>query len=96
MASSNERIHIQVFGRVQNVGFRSHVLSTGSHLGLAGWVRNIGHDQVETVAEGSRPALEKFLEAVKAGPLGSRVDDARVEWLPATGDFQNFNVRFSR
>jgi acylphosphatase len=90
------RIHIWVRGRVQGVGFRAYVQQSASVMGLKGWVRNVGWDQVETVAEGDKSVLEKFIETVQAGPRASNVEDARVEWEPATGEFDSFQVRSSR
>ncbi len=89
------RLHIIVTGRVQGVGFRAYVQQAGSLLRLTGWVRNLGYDRVEAVAEGHRPTLEKFAEAVKTGPRASHVDEARVEWEMASGEFQGFVVRSS-
>jgi acylphosphatase len=87
------RVHIWVTGRVQGVGFRAFVLQSGPLFGLTGWVHNIGYDQVETVAEGPREVLERFLQVVKTGPRASRVDEARVEWETPTGEFEGFEVR---
>jgi acylphosphatase len=87
------RVHIWVSGRVQGVGFRAFVLQSGPFFGLTGWVHNLGYDQVETVAEGSREVLERFVEVVKTGPRASRVDEARVEWETPTGEFDGFQVR---
>jgi acylphosphatase len=87
------RVHIWVTGRVQGVGFRAFVLQSGPLFGLTGWVHNIGYDQVETVAEGPRAVLERFVEVVKTGPRASRVDEARVEWETPTGAFEGFQVR---
>lgn len=89
------RLHIWVTGRVQGVGFRAFVQENGEHLGLTGWVRNVGYNQVETVAEGPPLLLEKFLNAVRAGPPASRVDEARVEWETPTGEFRLFGVKYS-
>ena len=89
------RAHVWVTGRVQNVGFRAFVLDCGSLAGLTGWVRNVGHDQVETVAEGPRAAVEKFIQDVRAGPGAARVDEARVEWETPTGEFGRFDVKYS-
>jgi acylphosphatase len=86
------RLHIRVTGRVQNVGFRAHVEYTARQLGLTGWVRNVGYDTVEAVAEGERQQLERLAEAIKAGPRGSQVNDSTVEWLDATGEFEHFIV----
>jgi acylphosphatase len=89
------RIHIWVKGRVQGVGFRSFVMQAASQLGLTGWVRNVGDQTVETVAEGLQSLLEEFAEEVKTGPWNGRVDEARLEWEPAEGIFQDFEVKFS-
>jgi len=88
------RVHIWVSGRVQGVGFRAFVMQSGALYGLTGWVRNLGGDQVETVAEGRREVVERFVEVVKTGPRASRVDDAQVEWEVANGDMDEFRVRF--
>lgn len=90
------RVHIWVRGRVQGVGFRAFVQQSAVMMGLKGWVRNIGWDQVETIAEGEKPVLERFIEAVRTGPRASQVEDTRVEWEPASGEFETFQVRSSR
>jgi acylphosphatase len=63
---------------------------------LTGWVRNLGYNQVEVLAEGPRQNLELFAEQVKTGPTGGRVDEASVEWELGTGEFISFIVRSSR
>jgi acylphosphatase len=94
MGSSDlARVRIRVSGHVQGVGFRAFVIQTGTILGLTGWVHNLGYNQVETVAEGQRDVLARFLEAVKTGPRPARVDEAQVEWETATGEFKHFNIR---
>ena len=87
------RLHIWVTGRVQGVGFRAFVLQAGTLFGLVGWVHNLGYEQVETVAEGPRPVLERFTEVVKTGPRASHVDTARVEWELPTREFHRFDVK---
>jgi acylphosphatase len=90
------RVHIWVRGRVQGVGFRAFVQQSAMVMGLKGWVRNVGWDQVEAIAEGDKPVLERFIEAVGTGPRASQVEDARVEWEPVMGEFESFQVRSSR
>ena len=94
-ASELARVHIWVSGRVQGVNFRAFVQQTGTMLDLTGWVRNVGYDQVETLAEGERAALEEFAQAVQSGPRGSRVEEARLEWETPTGEFRYFDVEHS-
>ena len=89
------RVHIWVKGRVQNVGFRAHVEYGARDLGVTGWVRNVGWDTVEAVAEGTRPRVEKFIALVREGPRASRVDESRVEWETPTGEFAEFGMKRS-
>ncbi len=93
--SDIQRVHIWVNGRVQGVGFRAFVQQQGYLLGLTGWVRNVGYNSVETVAEGRRDALERFVEAVRQGPRAARVDEIRVAWETPSGEFHKFDVRHS-
>ena len=90
-----KRVHMWVKGRVQGVGFRAHVEYHSLQIGVLGWVRNLGHDSVETVAEGTREQIDQFIEMVKAGPRASRVDEARVEYEPLTGQLSGFTVKHS-
>lgn len=81
-------------GRVQAVGFRAHVEYSARDIGgLTGWVRNVGYDTVEAVAEGEREKVERFIEFIKQGPRASRVDESRIEWESVTGEFQEFGVK---
>lgn len=88
------RVHVWVTGQVQGVGFRAFVQQSGAVFGLTGWVRNVGYDQVETVAEGPRPVLERFAAAVQTGPRASQVEQTRLEWETPTGEFNRFEVRY--
>ena len=89
------RVHMWVKGHVQNVGFRAHVEYHALEIGVLGWVRNIGPDIVETVAEGTRIQIDQFIEMVKRGPRASRIDQARVEYEPTTGILTGFDVKRS-
>jgi acylphosphatase len=90
------RAHIWVTGRVQGVGFRAHVEYSARQIGgITGWVRNVGYDTVEAVAEGEREKVERFIEWMKEGPRASRVDESKVEWEDVTGEFREFGVKRS-
>ena len=94
-ANEHFRVHIWVKGRVQAVGFRAHVEYNALQIGVLGWVRNLGHDTVETIAEGTRIQIDEFIEMAKQGPSISRVDEARIEYEPATGQLDAFTVKRS-
>ena len=87
-------IHIRVWGRVQGVGFRAFVAQKANLLGIKGWVRNVGRDQVEVRAEGVRESLEAFLAQVKKGPNVSSVRENKVEWGDFRGEFKKFRVKW--
>ncbi|MFL5469482.1 MAG: acylphosphatase [Gemmatimonadaceae bacterium] len=83
-----ERIHLEVSGRVQGVGFRWYVVEKARELELAGWVRNRSDGVVEVAAGGGRDALAKLENAVNEGPPGAlvqqvrRVDSVQSDSLP--------------
>ena len=90
------RAHVWVKGRVQGVGFRAHVEYSARQIGgLTGWVRNVGYDTVEAIAEGDQGKVERLIEAMKQGPRNSRVDEAKVEWETPTGEFTQFGMKRS-
>jgi len=63
-------------------------------LGLTGWVRNVNDGSVEVTAEGPRPALDQLLTFLHQGPLSAAVKEVHEDWLAATGEFKDFNVRW--
>lgn len=90
------RAHIRVMGRVQGVGFRAHVEYSARQIGgLTGWVRNVGYDTVEAIAEGTREQVERLIAAMQQGPRSARVDESNVEWKEPTGEFDRFGVKRS-
>ena len=87
------RLRATVHGRVQGVSFRYYALREAERLGLKGWVANRWDGAVETVAEGSREALNRFQAFLHRGPPSAfvqRVDDG---WEEPTGEFEHFRVR---
>ena len=90
------RAHVWVYGRVQGVGFRAHVEYNARQIGgLTGWVRNVGYDTVEAIAEGEREKVQRFIQMMKDGPRGARVDESKVECESPTGEFVKFDMRRS-
>jgi acylphosphatase len=89
----DRRLEVTVRGRVQGVGFRFFVIREAGALGLDGWVANQPDGAVRCVAEGPASALEAFLEAVRQGPNGARVDAVATMWSDARGEFVGFTVR---
>ena len=88
------RLHAIVHGRVQGVNFRYATLQAADRLRLTGWVANRWNHTVETVAEGPRGDLEKFLSFLHQGPPSAWVERVDANWQAATGEFSDFKVRF--
>ncbi|NJN80224.1 MAG: acylphosphatase [Anaerolineales bacterium] len=87
------RVHMWLKGRVQGVGFRAHVEYHALQIGVFGWVRNVDKNGVETVAEGTRQKIERFVEIVKKGPNLARVDEAKLEYEEPLGELTGFSVK---
>ena len=68
------RLHVQVRGQVQGVGFRWFTLETAESLGLTGWVRNRKDGSVEAEAQGTGEALAAFVARLKSGNPSARVE----------------------
>jgi len=88
--------HILVTGRVQGVGFRAFTQAQAVKFRIAGWVRNLGYNQVEIEAEGDLELMMKFMETIKIGPTNGRVDHLEVEDLLISTPANSFEVRASR
>jgi acylphosphatase len=88
------RLHATVSGRVQGVNFRYYTIRTAQRLGLTGWVANRWDGTVETVAEGSREALDKFRAFLRRGSPSAFVQQVDDKWESPTGEFERFGVRY--
>jgi acylphosphatase len=86
------RARISVSGRVQGVGYRAFTVRVATERDLVGGVRNCEDGRVELEVEGSKDRIVSLIEALKIGPLASRVTDVRVEWVAATGRQSDFRV----
>lgn len=94
--SQRLRAHLLITGKVQGVGFRAFTQAEATKLGIDGWVRNRGYDEVECALEGERAALESLIVLLRRGPSAARVEQLGVEWLPATEQFTSLEIRSSR
>ena len=87
------RAEIAVTGIVQGVGFRPFVYRLATHHGLVGFVRNLGDAGVEIVVEGERRTIEAFALALRSEqPPLARIEDVKIVWGQASGEFSAFNV----
>jgi acylphosphatase len=85
--------NIKVSGKVQCVGFRNYTKRKANQLNIKGWVRNLSDGAVEIDAEGQKEELERFITALKKGPLRSRVLEVRVEMTTTIKNYSSFTVK---
>lgn len=92
-SQTTARLHAMVEGRVQGVGYRQFVFDTATTLKLKGWVRNRRDGSVEVLAEGTSEVLGQLLTSLQRGPRMAYVTGVHPQWLAATGEFADFQVR---
>lgn len=94
MGPEHGRVEATVRGVVQGVGFRWHARQMARRLGLRGYVRNRLDRTVQVVAEGNERRLREFLSYLQTGPSSAVVERVEANWLPGSGEFSDFEVRF--
>ncbi len=92
--NDTQELQAIVRGIVQGVGFRYFVVRNALALGLRGYARNDDNGDVEVVAQGPRPALERLLRLLQQGPSAAAVDEIQTTWRKPTEHFSGFNVRW--
>lgn len=88
-----KRLHLFYSGRVQGIGFRYTVLDIACQQKVFGWVKNLDDARVEIVAEAGEDVLNDFFQKINQHFSGYIIDTS-VEWLPASGEFHDFQVQF--
>lgn len=88
---NKKAIILQVFGRVQGVGFRYYAQKKAEEFGIQGFVRNRPDGSVYIEAEGSQEALEAFAYWCEEGPSWARVSKVEKQEVPRQG-YQQFKI----
>lgn len=88
------RVHLRIYGRVQGVFFRATMREVATHYGVNGWVRNVPDGSVEAELEGPRRAVEEVVKWALRGPPAARVEKLVAEFLPYTGKYKGFTIRY--
>jgi len=92
-SASMHHLRIQVWGRVQRVGFRSFVQQQATGLGLSGYVRNMADGAVLVEAVGESAQLDKLLGMLQGGPPLAHVSRIDVQEVSPAQRFNGFEVR---
>lgn len=83
-------LRLTIQGRVQGVGFRQFIFVAALRLGLRGEVRNLHDGDVEVIAEGERPQLERLVERARVGPARSLVTNVVEQWAEGPPRYTRF------
>ncbi len=86
---------VLVDGQVQGVGYRDFVQRRASRLGLTGYVMNLPDGRVRVRVEGLAERVEELVRELGKGPPLARVEKVSLTWLPPSGRFASFSVRFA-
>jgi acylphosphatase len=85
--------NIQIFGRVQGVGFRYSARQAARIYGIKGYVRNMSDGSVYIEAEGPEKNMAEFVRWCREGP-----DFAYIDHINAIDgslkNYESFEVRF--
>ena len=82
--------HLRIEGRVQGVGYRSHMQLRAQQLGLSGWVRNRHDGSVEAVVcSEDMNAIDEIITWARSGPRLANVERITVSdtRIPMDTDF---------
>ncbi len=90
------RVHVIISGRVQGVFFRMETKQAADQLGVFGWVRNQQDGTVEAVFEADRDQVDAIVDWCRKGPPRADVADVTMIWEDYTGDFNRFEINFTR
>jgi acylphosphatase len=88
-----KQLHLYYSGRVQGIGFRYTAQDIASSLKVCGWVKNLSDGRVEILAESEEAILKVFLEQINQH-FSRYIADTTVDWLAASGEFRDFQVKF--
>jgi acylphosphatase len=87
-----ERLTVLYSGRVHGVGFRVTVRQIACGYDVTGTVGNLPDGRVKLVAEGVRPELQAFLEAIAQSELSGFIAKQHETWEPAQGNLRGFAI----
>lgn len=92
MSEENVRADLMISGKVQGVFYRASAQQEAQRLALMGEISNLPDGRVEAIVEGPRGAVEEFVDWCRRGPPSAEVENVRVRWSAARGEFRTFMV----
>ena len=75
-------VKINIYGKVQGVGFRYNALQKANEIGVNGFVKNRSDGSVYMEVEAERALIDEYIVWCKKEHSWSRVDDVVVMEIP--------------
>lgn len=88
------RYFIQVFGRVQGVGFRYSAIFWAKSLNLTGWVKNCKDGSVQMEVQGENKNISCFIDKVEKGDRFIHVEDKIYRKISTIDNEKHFRVTY--
>jgi len=85
-------LSIDVYGRVQGVGFRFFIYKKALECNVKGFVKNMPDGSVSIEVQGDEDDINRFLVYCHQGPPMSRVTEVKVGEIPPQ-DFGDFTIK---
>ncbi len=85
-------VTVNIYGRVQNVGFRYYTQKKAQDLNIRGYVQNMPDGSVYAEAEGEPEKVDRFIDFCRKGPGWARVDKVNVQQAPVK-EQNEFKIR---
>ncbi len=85
-------LHAVFRGEVQGVGFRYSAQHWAERHGVRGSVRNLPDGAVKLIAQGDKPVLEAFIEALKETRGRCFVDHVDVHYSTPQQPLEGFRI----
>ena len=83
---------IEVYGKVQGVGYRWYAKKVAGELGILGWVKNNYDGIVKIMAQGDTLQINTVIDYLKIGPPMARVTDVTICKTNCLKAFDEFGI----
>ncbi len=85
---------LRIYGRVQRVGFRGHVLEHARKLKLAGQIKNELDDSVSIFVQGEEENINKLIEIIRNAQQPIKVESIVVEETTPKEEVKYFTIAY--
>lgn len=88
-----KQLHIKIHGRVQGVFFRDFACKIAEMYGVDGTVKNMPDGSLDIVVQGDDEAVDEFLQDMREGPAGAKIEKVDVEEMDIEEEFDGFSKK---